>query len=86
MDMVADQVGSTPSRALAGKVAVVTGSTSGIGLGIARALAAQGAAITLNGLAEPGEAERIQASMRSEFGIDILFSPADMTMWRRSNA
>ena len=42
---------------LAGRVAVVTGSTSGIGLGIARALAAAGANVVVNGLGDPAEIE-----------------------------
>ena len=44
---------------LEGKVALVTGSTSGIGLAIARALAAEGAAVMLNGFGEPAEIERL---------------------------
>ena len=59
---------SNAQRALEGKVALVTGSTSGIGLGIVRALAAAGAEVVLNGL---GSA--------AEFGVKASFSPADMT-------
>jgi 3-hydroxybutyrate dehydrogenase len=47
-----DQLAAT--KALAGRVSVVTGSTSGIGLGIARALAAAGSAVVLNGFGKPG--------------------------------
>ena len=46
---------------LKGKTAVVTGSTSGIGLGIARSLAAAGASVTINGLGDLAEIERIRA-------------------------
>src|SRR5215831_683419 len=62
---------------LQGKVAIVTGSTSGIGLGIARALAAQGASVMLNGF---GDAAQIDA-VRKEIGArgKAGYSPADMT-------
>ena len=48
---------------LKGKAAVVTGSTSGIGLGVARALAAQGASIMLNGFGETGEIETLREGL-----------------------
>jgi len=64
---------------LKGKNAVVTGSTSGIGLGIARALAAQGASVMLNGFGDKGEIEAIRAGIAKEFGVKALYSPADMT-------
>ena len=51
------------ARPLAGKVAIVTGSTSGIGLGIARALARAGADVVINGLGDPGEIERDRAEL-----------------------
>jgi 3-hydroxybutyrate dehydrogenase len=70
-------VGAT--RALAGKVALITGSTSGIGLGIARALAGSGADIVLNGLGDAAEIGRIREGIQSEFGIKASYSPADMT-------
>ncbi len=68
---------------LRNKNAVVTGSTSGIGLGIARALAAQGANIVLNGFGDPEEIEFLRASMAAEFGVEVLFSDADMSVARQ---
>lgn len=66
------------ARSLQGKVAVVTGSTSGIGLGIARALAGAGASIVLNGFGEREEIAATVGSFASEFGAKALYSPADM--------
>jgi 3-hydroxybutyrate dehydrogenase len=64
---------------LKGKSALVTGSTSGIGLAIARALAAEGANITLNGFGEKGAIDKERSSIESEFGVKALYSAADMT-------
>jgi len=66
-------------KALAGKVSLVTGSTSGIGLGIARALAAAGSEIVLNGFGKPEEVTDVQAKIASEFRVRVSFSPADMS-------
>jgi 3-hydroxybutyrate dehydrogenase len=63
---------------LKGKSAVVTGSTSGIGLGIARALASQGANVMLNGFGESSKIEGNRASIEAEFGVKALYNPADM--------
>ena len=60
---------SETRRALLGKVSVVTGSTSGIGLGIARALAAAGSEIVLNGLGDPRAIADVQAKVASEFSV-----------------
>ena len=65
---------------LRNKTAVVTGSTSGIGLGVARALAAQGANIVLNGFGDPQETEALRAAMASEFGVKVLYNGADMSV------
>ena len=64
--------------ALSGKSALVTGSTSGIGLGIARALAAAGCRLTLNGFGETAEIERVRSGLAREFGVEVNYSPADM--------
>ena len=64
---------------LAGKVSLVTGSTSGIGLGIARALAAAGSEIVLNGFGKPDEVADLQAKIAAEFKVRVSFSPADMS-------
>jgi len=64
---------------LKGKAAIVTGSTSGIGLGIARALAAQQADILLNGFGDPSEIKKLQTSLAAEFGVKVGYSGADMS-------
>jgi 3-hydroxybutyrate dehydrogenase len=64
---------------LKGKSALVTGSTSGIGLGIARALAAQGANITINGFGDKAAIEKERAAIESEFKVKSVYSAADMT-------
>jgi 3-hydroxybutyrate dehydrogenase len=64
---------------LAGKVALITGSTSGIGLGIARALARVGAGVVLNGFGDAGQIARTQRDLADECGVTVGYSPADMT-------
>ena len=63
---------------LDGKSAVITGSTSGIGLGYARALAAEGCDILLNGLDDEAEIETARAALESDFSIKASFHGADM--------
>ena len=61
------------------KSAIVTGSTSGIGLAIARALAAQGADVMLNGFGNADEIEITRAEMARTHGVDVRYSGADMS-------
>ena len=63
---------------LKGKVALVTGSTSGIGLGIARALAAEGAHLMLNGLGDRAVIDKLVADLAREFAVKTAYSAADM--------
>jgi len=64
---------------LKGKTALVTGSTSGIGLGCARALAAAGATVVINGFGDPGEIEAIRASLEESSGASAAYEGADLT-------
>jgi 3-hydroxybutyrate dehydrogenase len=64
---------------LKGKSAVVTGSTSGIGLGIARALAKEGVNLMLNGFGDAAEIEKLRAGLAAEFGVKVLYDGADMS-------
>jgi 3-hydroxybutyrate dehydrogenase len=64
---------------LKGKTAVVTGSTSGIGLGVARGLAREGANVLLNGFGEPGDIDKARAAIEKEFGVKAAYSSADMS-------
>jgi 3-hydroxybutyrate dehydrogenase len=62
-----------------GKSALVTGSTSGIGLGIARALAAEGANVMLNGFGDAGGIEKLRRGLAEEFGVKVGFDGADIS-------
>jgi 3-hydroxybutyrate dehydrogenase len=64
---------------LKGKSALVTGSTSGIGLAIARAMAAQGANVTINGFGDNAAIEKERSGIEKEFAVKAVYSPADMT-------
>ncbi|TIP30634.1 MAG: 3-hydroxybutyrate dehydrogenase [Mesorhizobium sp.] len=66
-------------RPLEGRTAIVTGSTSGIGLGIARALAKNGAAVMLNGFGDPVEIETQRAALAEENDVDVAYDNADMS-------
>ena len=64
---------------LKGKTALVTGSTSGIGLGIATRLAAEGANIVLNGFGDVSQIEKLKKELTGKSGIAVTYDPADMT-------
>jgi len=64
---------------LKGKAAIITGSTSGIGLGIARALGGAGANLMINGFGDAAEIEALRAGLAQEFGIQVSYSGADMS-------
>lgn len=64
---------------LKGRNAVITGSTSGIGLGIARALAKEGCDVLLNGFGDAAEIEKIRAGVAAEFNVKCVYSGADMS-------
>lgn len=64
---------------LKGKTALVTGSTSGIGLGIAQTLAAQGANIVLNGFGDAKEIALLQTTIEKDYGVAVLYNAADMS-------
>jgi 3-hydroxybutyrate dehydrogenase len=64
---------------LKGRTAIVTGSTSGIGLGIATRLAAAGAGLVLNGFGDREEIEKLRAGLASEHGVKVTYSGADMS-------
>src|SRR4051794_8839361 len=64
---------------LKGKTAVVTGSTSGIGLAIARALAQEGSNVVINGFGDKAEIEKERAGIEKDFSVKAIYSPADMS-------
>jgi 3-hydroxybutyrate dehydrogenase len=68
-----------PQRTLKGKVALVTGSTSGIGLGIAQSFAARGASIILNGFGDAQEIEAIRRDMAQKHHVEVDFEAADLS-------
>ena len=64
---------------LSGKTALITGSTSGIGLGVAKGLAAAGANVMLNGFGEADAIEAERAGLEKEYGVKARFNGADLT-------
>src|SRR5690606_24325704 len=69
---------STDPHDLKGQAAVITGSTSGIGLALARALAYRGCDVVLNGLGDPAEIERTRADLETACGVKVRYHGADM--------
>ena len=64
---------------LKGKLALATGSTSGIGLGLAHALAAQGCDLIINGFGDAAQIEALRAELAQTHGVRVLFEGADLT-------
>ena len=71
---------------LKGKVALVTGSTSGIGLAIARAYAKEGANVCLNGFGDKDAVEKERIGIEAEFGVRAIYSGADMSKGDQTEA
>jgi|KBSSwiStaDraftv2_1062776.scaffolds.fasta_scaffold66561_3 3-hydroxybutyrate dehydrogenase len=67
------------TRMLAGRNALVTGSTSGIGLGVAEALAAEGAGIVLNGFGDTQAIMRTRDRLAADHGVEVVYSGADLS-------
>ena len=63
---------------LKGKTALITGSTSGIGLGIAEAFAAEGMNLVINGFGVAAGIEQLRAGLAAKHGVKVVYSPADM--------
>jgi 3-hydroxybutyrate dehydrogenase len=70
---------TAPARMLTGRVAAVTGSTSGIGLAVAEALAAQGCAIALSGFGDAAVLEKLRADTAEKHGVKVTLSMADLS-------
>ena len=62
-----------------GQVALITGSTSGIGLGIAEAFAAAGARLVINGFGPAAEIEDTRARLTAQYGVEVAYDAADMS-------
>ncbi len=71
---------------LKGKVALVTGSTSGIGLSIARTFAGEGADICINGFGDAAAIEKERSGIEKEFGVKAIYSGADMSKGAETEA
>src|SRR2546428_6208046 len=67
------------TETLKGRGAIVTGSTSGIGLGIAQALAGQGASVLLNGFGEPEAIHKLVQGIGKRHQVKVVFSGADIS-------
>jgi 3-hydroxybutyrate dehydrogenase len=67
------------SMSLVGKLALVTGSTSGIGLGVAKSLAAQGANLVINGFGNPQEIEKLVKDLSDQYKVNVDYDGADLS-------
>jgi NAD(P)-dependent dehydrogenase (short-subunit alcohol dehydrogenase family) len=67
------------TQSLKGKVAIVTGSTSGIGLGVAHALASRGADLLLNGFGDKAQIDKLVADFKAQHKVKVGYSAADMS-------
>jgi 3-hydroxybutyrate dehydrogenase len=76
---VAERRASPAPTFLKEKVSLITGSTSGIGLGIARSFAGAGSAVVLNGFGKPEEIKAAQDAIGADFGVPVAYSAADMS-------
>ena len=74
------------SASLKGKVALVTGSTSGIGLAVARTFAGQGADICINGFGDAAAIEKERSGIEKDFGVKAIYSGADMSKGDQTEA
>jgi 3-hydroxybutyrate dehydrogenase len=74
---------SAAARPLEGRVAVVTGSTQGVGLGIAERLAEQGASLVLNGFGDPAEIEQTRNTLAVLHDVEVHYAAADLSMPKR---
>jgi 3-hydroxybutyrate dehydrogenase len=79
MNIAMTEPRSAVSPSLKGKVSLITGSTSGIGLGIARALAGAGSDVVLNGFGKPEEIEAARVGVAKDYGVRVDYSGADMS-------
>ena len=75
-----------PVMSLNGKVAIVTGSTSGIGLAIARAFASNGADVCINGFGDASAIEEVRRGIEKDFGVKAIYSGADMSQGAQTEA
>jgi 3-hydroxybutyrate dehydrogenase len=79
MNIALTQPTTNSTRILDGRVAIITGSTSGIGLGIARSFATAGASVVINGFGKPEEINDTLEGLQRETGTKTVYSAADMT-------